>query len=87
MTRQQLVDGMLYELRSLGSQASPTEDTIHADCLKSDDSLSPGGSAAKYKDAVTLVLVRQGYKQKAWPANWMSMSVGALADALLKKGT
>jgi hypothetical protein len=87
MTRDQLVQVMLYQLRSLGTQPSPTEESIHSDCLESDDSLSPGGSAAKYRDVVTWTLDRQGYKQVPWPADWMSMSVGALADALLKGGT
>lgn len=87
MTREQLVEVMLYQLKSLGTEANPTESSIHAECLKSDDSLSPGGSVAKYRDFVTWTLERQGHKGKIWPENWKSLSVGALADVLLKEGT
>jgi len=59
------------------------DDTIHNTILKENDGFGPSNSKNIYKLAVMMTLKKQNKRAKKWPANWMEISVGDLADSIL----
>lgn len=59
-----------------------TRDTIHSSVL-SDEGIGTATSKRIYKSLVRFTIIRNGGADKAWPPNWMDLSVAELAARLL----
>jgi hypothetical protein len=84
LTKQQLVEAMLYELGAFKPGAALNEQTRHNEVLSPDSDFGPSNPMRLYEGAVRSTLVMNGGKDKAFPKCWLTMTVGELADYLLK---
>lgn len=83
MTRDQLIDVMIYQLEAFNTTAGAvTKDTVHADILSDD---GPGNATPKriYKSFIRATFALNQAGDPAWPADWMTYTVEDLADELL----
>ena len=84
MKLDQLKKIMKYHLENFNDEGvTINEDTIHKQVLSDEDGFGAATSKRIYKAAIRWTLRKQGHEDKAWPSNWMDLSVKALAPKLL----
>ena len=84
MTLEQMKEIMKYHLRNFNDEAIViNDDTIHKQVLSDEDGFGAATSKRIYKAAIRWTLRKQGHEDKAWPSNWMDLSVNELAPKLL----
>ncbi|HNC30296.1 MAG TPA: hypothetical protein PKX08_09835 [Cyclobacteriaceae bacterium] len=85
MELDQLKAVMIFQLENFNDEEveKVDDDTIHSDVLCEDDGFGHINSVQIYKDVIRFTLVKQGHKLKAWPSNWLEISVAQLAPQIL----
>lgn len=85
MTKPQLVEVMLFHLRNLGTCPQVGPDTTLGDCLPT-TSLAGGNSpATMFENTIKWTIKNAGLPVHVWPADWLALTVGALADYLAEE--
>lgn len=85
MTEAQLRGVMKFHLKTFRTDASITisNDTVHGKVLSDKDGFGQANSKRIYRSFIRWTLVVSGEKDRAWPANWMELTVKELAAKLL----
>lgn len=80
----QLIQVMKYHLKNFNTTGNPvTNQTKHSDILRDNDGYGTATSKRIYKGFIRWTLRMNGHEDKAWPQNWMDMTVAELAQKLL----
>lgn len=84
MTKEQLKSIMKFQLTNFNDEGEIISDTIiHKKVLNEDDGFAHVNSAQLYKDVIRFVLVKQNIKVKAWPSDWLNLSVNELSNIII----
>ena len=84
MTISQLEDVMLFHLQNFASDTSlVSKDTLHGTILSDADGSGTANSKRLYKGFVRFTIIREGHPDKAWPIQWMTLSIKQLAPKLI----
>lgn len=84
LTVSQIIKICLYYLAAFNDeQVELSESTIHNKVLSENDGITSATSSKRiYKALVTWALAANNHPIKPWPADWMTISVAALAEKL-----
>lgn len=84
MNKQQLVDVMKFHLDNFSDSDDPvTNNTKHSEVLSDDDGIGTANSKRIYRSVIRWTLIRGGHEDKAWPSNWIDLTVDELSEKLL----
>ncbi|MEM8497928.1 MAG: hypothetical protein AAF542_07885 [Pseudomonadota bacterium] len=84
MNTQQLKSVMRFHLDNFSDSEDPvTNDTVHSAILSDDDGFGAANSKRIYKAVIRWTLIREGHEDKAWPLDWIDLTVNELSEQLL----
>jgi hypothetical protein len=83
VTKQQLIEVMLFHLRNLGTCPQVGSDARLKDCLSTTSAVGGNSPAAMFKNAIDWTIKNAGLAVHEWPSCWLDLTVDALAAGLL----
>lgn len=85
VTISQLISVMKYHLDNFNDESVEiNNNTLHKSVLSDSDGLTNSTSSKNmYKGIIRWTLSKNGHEDKAWPNNWIELSVKELAEKII----